>query len=104
MRAWMSCSATSACRCRKTSPSGPYIGTHRLASLQPLAHHGDDLAVRSRLLLQRPGREQVKAGTQLGVGQVGVGAAAACPAGQTGRAHQHSKQALDGAEGSLGYL
>jgi hypothetical protein len=50
--------------------------SHLLAGGQPLTHDRDDLAVGSRLLLQRPSRQQVQAGPQLGAGHHRIRAAA----------------------------
>jgi hypothetical protein len=55
-----------------------------------------------RLLLQGPGWQQVEAGLQLVVVQLGVGAAAAGPVGQAAWAHQHGNDALDPGERAVG--
>jgi hypothetical protein len=81
----------SAWRCSQASPSGPNIGTTGSTTLQPRTHHCDQLAVGGGLLLQRPSGQQVQAGP-LGVGQTGVGAAAAGPGGQADRAYPHREQ------------
>jgi hypothetical protein len=85
---------------QKGQPQRPIHRDDRHTAFQPLTHDGDDLAVRGRLLRQRPGREQVQAGAQLAVDQLRVGAATARPAGEADRAHQHGEQAFDTGQGA----
>jgi hypothetical protein len=76
--------------------------SHLLAGSQSSAHGCDDLAVGGRLLLQRPGRQQVQAGSHLRPGHHWIGAAAVAAGGLAVGAHQHRKETLHFAEGSGG--
>jgi len=49
---------------REGQPQRPMHRHDRHTAFQPPAQDGDDLAVGGRLLFQRPGWEQVQAGTQ----------------------------------------
>ena len=71
---------------------------HLLASGQPLTHDCDHLAVGGRLLFQRPGWQQLEAGSHLDSGHDRVGAATVAAGGLAVGAHQHREQALHPAE------
>jgi hypothetical protein len=69
---------TSACRSSQPSPGSWCM---RTTGGKALAHDRDHLAVGGRLLLQRPGGEQVQTGAHLGAGHERIGAAAVAAGG-----------------------
>jgi hypothetical protein len=98
----MSCSAISAWRCSQASPSRAVHRHHRLPAFESTAHEAIIWRFAAAFWASAQVGSRSRPGPQLGVGQVGVGAAATGPVGQVRGAHHHGEDALDPGERAVG--